>query len=99
MPLGPLEVVQERPDEVTFEVHAPLQRLVRRPNVGFEKGYTLLVFYFALWVDVVVGSAAVFSYVDRRTRVLLEQADEELGEPVRLDWAARRESRGADGQR
>src|SRR5829696_947031 len=97
MPLGPLEVVQERPDEITFEVHAPLQRLVRRPKVGFEKGYTLLISYFALRVDVVVGGAAVFGYVDRGTRVLLVQADEDLGEAVVLDRPAHRGSLGVVG--
>jgi hypothetical protein len=42
-----------------FRFTRPLHRLVRRPEVGFEKGGTPLVSYFAIRVDVVVvGGAA-----------------------------------------
>src|SRR3712207_7976939 len=53
-PLGPLEVVEQRPDHVALEVHALLYGGVRRPEVVVEVGDAFHVIHVALGVHVVI---------------------------------------------
>ncbi|CAK7284686.1 hypothetical protein SGPA1_30559 [Streptomyces misionensis JCM 4497] len=78
VPLGPLEVVQQGPDEVAAHVHARLQRGVQGTQMGVQVGDALLV------VQALVG-AAVLGDDDRRQPVAVAVAEvaQQLGQPLR----------------
>src|SRR5262249_46278487 len=77
VPLGPLEVVEERPDEVPAKIDSVLERLVNGAHVLVEIRETQAVVNGAVGVDDVVEGGTVLGD-DERNAVVASQAAQEL---------------------
>src|SRR5215210_171834 len=88
VPLGPLEVIQERPDHVATQVDALLHRFVGGPEVGVEVRDALLIVHAALGVYVVVDGPTVLGHVDGHVGVIFLYSNQNLRQAFRLHGPA-----------
>ena len=88
IPVGPLEVVHQRPLEVAAHIHPFLDGGTDRAEVGVEIGDAPRVVADAIDDGIVVG-AAVLGDVDRRqVRVRGREADQQSPQPIGRDGPA-----------
>src|ERR1019366_6612963 len=88
VPLGPLEVVQERPDEVAAQVHPGTDGAPGGVQVAVQVADPLEVVDNALRGDVVMGGGAVLGDVQRQAGRLGAQPDQQLVQSLGIDQPA-----------
>src|SRR5690242_7140387 len=89
VPEGPLEIVEQRPDEVTPNRYARLDRIEHGAEIAAQKGDPLFIADPSVRIDPVSESSAVFEDIDRQiTCVAFLRFDHHLAECVGRDLPA-----------
>src|SRR6266852_663881 len=86
--LGPLKVVQERPDDISLDRHTLAYNLGNSLNVLPQIFYALLVVYVPASVQVVIEGSATFGDNQSYWAVLAVNARQDVGEAIWEDLPA-----------
>src|SRR5262249_28661968 len=90
----PLEVINERPDEIAAQFRTGGERAAGGREVVAQIGDAVVVVYGAVRRERIVVARAVLGHVEFGIAVAVAQADQLFGEPLRVDRPAhRREAR------
>src|SRR5262249_15560881 len=90
----PLEVIDERPDEIAAQLYPGGEGAAGGGEVLAQISDAIVVVYGAIRRERIVVAGAVLGHVEVRVAVAVAQADQLFGEPARVDRPAhRREAR------